>query len=331
MPATDLRAATDELLDVLADRSVLIGYSRLGYRLRSRTWPADDPAPGSLAGRTAVVTGASSGLGQATAERLASLGARVVLLVRNEERGLRTREAIRRAVPESTVDIEWCDVADLLDVDRCAARMAARFPVLDVLVHNAGVLPAERAETAQGHELTLATHVLGPLRLTERLRPALAASRDARVIWMSSGGMYTQPLPEDLEYRDGRYRGAVAYSRTKRLQVAFAGVLARRFAADGIGVHTVHPGWADTPGVAESLPGFHRLLGALLRTPAEGADTAVWLAATAPAPEPGRFWHDRRPRPVYYLPWQHDDPDRLRRAWDRCAAAAGLSGDGPRS
>jgi len=316
----DLRSA----LDVVADRSVLIGYSKLGYRLRSRTWPAGDPAPGSLAGRTAVVTGASSGLGQATAERLAALGARVVLLVRNEERGNQARDAIRPT--GSTVDVERCDLADLSDVDRCATRLLSRFPTLDVLVHNAGVLPAERTETAQGHELTLATHVLGPLRLTERLRPALAASPDARVIWMSSGGMYTQPLPEDVEYRDGRYRGAAAYSRTKRLQVAFAGVLARRFADDGIGVHAVHPGWADTPGVASSLPGFHRVLGPLLRTPEEGADTAVWLAATSPAPESGRFSHDRRPRPVYYLPWQHDDPDRLRRAWDYCATAAGLAG-----
>ncbi|WP_246458796.1 SDR family NAD(P)-dependent oxidoreductase [Amycolatopsis jiangsuensis] len=311
------------LLDTVADRSVLIGYSRLGYRLRHRSW-APGPPPGALAGRTALVTGASSGLGQATAEGLARLGARVILLVRNEERGLRAREEIRRAVPESEVDVELCDIADLSAVDGCAARLTTRHPVLDVMVHNAGVLPAQRSESAQGHELTLATHVLGPLRLTERLRPALAGSRDARVLWMSSGGMYTQPITEDLEFRESRYRGAVAYSRTKRLQVAFAGLLARRYAPDGIGVHSLHPGWADTPGVADSLPGFHRVIGPLLRTPAEGADTAVWLAATSPAPESGRFWHDRRQRPTHYLPGQHDDPARLQRVWARCAHTAGL-------
>lgn len=319
-----------ETADVLADRSVLLGYGRLGYLLRRRRWSHDDPRAGALVGRTAIVTGANSGLGRATAVGLARLGATVIMLVRDRQRGERTRDAVLRLLPEADLLVERCDVADLDDVDRCARELAARCPVVDVLVHNAGVLPPERTETAQGHELALATHVLGPLRLTETLRPALAASEHSRVIWVSSGGMYTQPVPADLEYRTGRYRGAVAYARTKRLQVAVTPLLARRYSDDGIGVHALHPGWVDTPGVTEALPRFHRLTRPVLRTPEEGADTAVWLAATRPAPRPGQFWHDRRSRPTHYLTARRDDPDRLDHAWHACLAAAGIDSEDER-
>lgn len=314
----------NRLADVLADRTVLPGYSRFGYRLRRRHWPADPP-PDALAGRTAVVTGASSGLGRATALGLARLGATVLLLVRDETRGERARDAVLQTVPQADVHIARCDIADLDDVDRCAQQVRRDHPVIDVLVHNAGVLPEERTETPQSHESTLATHVLGPMRLTERLRTALARSTDARVLLVSSGGMYTQSIAaDDLEYRHGRYRGAAAYSRTKRLQVAFTPLLSRRYAAEGVGVHSLHPGWVDTPGLTGSLPGFHRLVAPLLRSPAEGADTAIWLAATRPAPRSGLFWHDRRPRPDHYLPGRGDDPRTVRRAWHHCLEAAGI-------
>jgi dehydrogenase/reductase SDR family protein 12 len=166
--------------------------------------------------------------------------------------------------------------------------------------------------------------------LTERLAPLLANSSDARVILMSSGGMYTQPLPaDDPEYRNGRYRGATAYARTKRMQVALTRVLAERWAAQRICVYCMHPGWADTPGVADALPGFRRLIGPVLRTPAQGADTAVWLAATKPAPPTGRFWHDRRPRTEHYLPFtQESDRDR-QLLWRYCAQAIGIEDSDP--
>lgn len=311
-------------VDVLADRSVLIGYSRAGYALRERTWRPDPPS-GALRGRTAIITGASSGIGEATALGLVRLGATAVLLVRDEERGQRTRDRILAEVNDAHVHVFRCDVSDLDDVARGAERLREEHPTIDVLVHNAGVLPPARGESPQGHELTLATHVLGPLRLTEDLRPALDASGDARVVWMSSGGMYTQPVPaDDIEYRSGRYRGAVAYARTKRLQVAFTPLLGQRLAAEDVSVNATHPGWVDTPGVAGSLPGFRAVTKPVLRTPEQGADTAVWLAAAKPAPVCGRFWHDRRERPQHYLPGRQDDPEQLHRAWAYCLAAAGL-------
>lgn len=314
-----------ELVDTILDRAVVPGYTRIGYRLRRAGWEGIDPRPGALRGSTALVTGANAGIGKAIAAGLAQLGATVLMTVRDAERGQRARDEISAANPGADLRVEVCDVANLAAVRAFAADLTSRLPRLDALIHNAGVLPATRTETDEGHELTLATHVLGPVLLTEQLVGILASSGDARVILMSSGGMYTQALPTaDPEYRSGRYRGATAYARTKRMQVALTPILARRWAGRGVAVYSMHPGWVDTPGVAESLPVFRRLTGPLLRSPAQGADTAVWLAATTPAPPTGRFWHDRRPRPEHYLPFtEESDRDRTQ-LWHYCARAVGL-------
>ncbi|MFI7679078.1 SDR family NAD(P)-dependent oxidoreductase [Actinophytocola sp. NPDC049390] len=292
------------------DRSVVGGYTRFGLAVRRRLpgWPAD-PAPGALAGRTVVVTGASSGLGVATAAAFARLGAAVHLVVRDLAKGRRVADDIG-----GDVRLSRCDVSDVDDVRRFTESAGA----VDVLVHNAGVLPASRRTTPQGHEIALATHVLGPLLMTELLQPL------ERVIFVSSGGMYAQKLPlDDPGYTRGEYRGAAAYARTKRIQVALVPLLARRW--PGTTVTAMHPGWADTPGVAGSLPGFHRLTKPFLRDADQGADTTVWLGATRPAPASGLFWHDRRPRSPHLVPWtRHSDADS-QAMLDWCATAVGLT------
>lgn len=318
-------SALSRVLDTVADRLVVPGYSKWGYRLRRGSWPGD-PEPGALRGGLAVVTGAGSGIGRATALGLARLGAAVVLVVRDERKGEAARDEIVAAVPGAVVLVRHCDVSSQDSVRRFAGEMLDEFDRLDVLVHNAGVLPRQRTVSADGHELTFATHVLGPLLLTDLLRPLLAASPDARVVLVSSGGMYTQRLhADDPEYRDGGYRGATAYARTKRMQVTLVPLLGERYARDGIAVHGMHPGWADTPGVAGSLPGFHRLTKVfLLRDAEEGADTIVWLAGARPAPRTGRFWHDRRERPTHLLPTAGEKQEDVVAFWQYCTNATGV-------
>ncbi|MFD6161202.1 SDR family NAD(P)-dependent oxidoreductase [Nocardia sp. NPDC060256] len=312
--------------DTLLDRTIAPGYSRLGFRFRRRGWPADDPHPDAMRGRTALVTGSNSGIGKAIAAGLAGLGGSVILAVRDRERGEQAGAEIRAADPSAEVSVAVCDLSDPGSVAACADELNERLPRLDVLIHNAGLLPPRRIETADGHELTLATHVLGPLLLTDRLVPLLDAADGSRVILMSSGGMYAQRLAvDDPEYRHGRYSGTTAYARTKRMQVAFTPPLAERYAPQGISVHSMHPGWADTPGVSTSLPGFHRLMRPLLRTPEEGADTAIWLAATSATLPSGRFWHDRRLRPEHYLRRTRYTADEAWRLWLFCREAAGLA------
>ncbi|MFI5717230.1 SDR family NAD(P)-dependent oxidoreductase [Nocardia sp. NPDC051750] len=312
-------------LDALLDRTILPGYTRAGYHLRKICWAGEDPAPGALRGRTALVTGAGSGIGAAMATRLAALGAVTVLAVRDLGRGERTRHQIRTAVPGADIRLVRCDVAEPDSIDACADALSAEFRTLDILVHNAGVLPVERAENSRGHELTLATHVLGPLRLTDRLVPLLGGSGDARIVFVASGGMYAQPLPiQDPEYRRGEYHGATAYARSKRIQVAVTPLLDQRLADHGVSVHAMHPGWVRTPGLTASLPRFSSALRPALRTAGQGADTAVWLTATTPAPMSGHFWHDRHIRPEHYLPRTRYSEEHLLSIWQYCRGAAGM-------
>ena len=288
------------LIDAILDRSV-VGYSSIGYDLRRWAGALDDLSPGILAGRTAVVTGAGRGLGRQTALDLAALGARVRMVVRDPGRAEGTLAAIRSSLPDADLVLDVCDVSSLRSVRDYASTLES----VDVLVHNAGVMPAQRTVTEEGHEACLATHVLGPHLMTRLSLPALrSASGIARVIWVSSGGMYTQRLDlDDIEYSRGPYRPTSAYARTKRMQVALAREWAERVAEDSIAVHSCHPGWADTPGVADSLPAFRRTVSPFLRTPRQGADTVVWLAAAQdPAARNGMFFHDRRARPEHYLP-----------------------------
>jgi NAD(P)-dependent dehydrogenase (short-subunit alcohol dehydrogenase family) len=311
------------LADAAMDRTVVPGYTRWGLHARRAMpgWPAD-AGPVALHGRAAVVTGASSGLGIATVEGLARLGAQVHLVVRNTDKGQRVLAALRRRSPDASLRLWRCDVADLDDVRRFTAELAAEVTDLHVLVHNAGVMPPRRTETAQGHEVAAATHVLGPLLMTEGLRGSLEAG--GRVVLVSSGGMYAQRVPDaDPEYRLGRYRPAAAYARTKRMQVAVLSRLVERWGPDGIDVAAMHPGWADTPGIRTSLPRFRRITAPALRTAAEGADTTVWLAATEPAPPSGWLWQDRRRRPPDLVPWTRATVEQRERLWGWCTDALG--------
>ncbi|MGH3876707.1 MAG: SDR family NAD(P)-dependent oxidoreductase [Actinophytocola sp.] len=315
-------------VDTLLDRLVLPGNSRIGYRVRSRRadWPADPP-PDALKDADALVTGAGSGLGTATAAGLARLGARVHLLGRHLDRLEQARAQIVGAVPDAVTEVEQCDLSVLARVHEFAEDFRARVPALRVLVHNAGTLAHERVETEEGNELDLATHVLGPFLLTGLLRANLAAAAPSRVIFVTSSGMYGQRLrSEDPQYLRGDYRGITAYARTKRMQVVLAEELAPRLADDGITVHSVHPGWAETPGLAHWLPRFRTITRPLLRTVEEGADTTVWVAAAPePAGRPGRLWHDRAPRPTHLLPHTRETPEQRAELWRTCERLTGLT------
>ncbi len=310
-------------LDTLMDRTLVLGYTAIGLRVRRKLpgWPAD-PRSGALEGKDVLVTGASSGLGIATVEGLAALGATVHLVVRDEAKGARVRAEIAARQPGAQLRVWRCDIGDLDDVRRFAADIGGELPSIHAVVHNAGLMPPERTESAQGHELSMAVHVLGPVVMTEALRPQLA---DARVVLVSSGGLYSQTLrADDPGYLVGDYSPTAAYARSKRMQVEMLPLLADRWSLDGITACAMHPGWADTPGVQESLPRFRAITRPVLRDDAQGADTSVWLVGTEPAPPSGLFWHDRRARPIDLLPSTRADQDARTTAWAWLTQAAGL-------
>ena len=304
-------------LGAILDPTIALSFDRTGFRVHALAFDPGDLQV-DLTGRRCLVTGGNSGLGYEAALALAHLGATIVLLCRDAERGNAAVAAIRAATGNVSVSAEVLDVSSLTSVRAVAARL--RSAPVDVLIHNAGLLPAARIETADGLELTFATHVVGPFLLTNMLREALAASPDARVIWVSSGGMYTQRLDlDDVGWRTRPYDGVKAYAETKRAQVVLAELFAEELGSAGIVVNAMHPGWADTPGVRMSLPGFHRIMRSFLRTPAEGADTIVWLAASARGREQtGRFFLDREPRRTHFLPFSRETAEERAALWSIC-------------
>lgn len=302
------------LADEFLDRTVAPGYSSIGYAVRCRlpSWPADPPR---IAAANVVVTGASSGIGAAAAAATVRLGATVHAAVRDPDKA--RRALIEAGLDEDTRDakvvLHRCDLADLDEVEDLAGTIVRQGDPIAAIIHNAGAMPPQRRISPQDHELTMALHVLTPMLLTERLLPVLD---HARIVLVTSGGMYAQRLrDDDPEFVDGSYSPTAAYARSKRAQVDLLPHLQDRWSAAGHVVAAMHPGWVDTPGVQESLPRFERLLRPVLRSAQQGADTAVWLAATQSPPAGGLLWHDRCPRPPTWF-GLHTSPDAARdRLW----------------
>jgi len=291
----------------LGDALLLPGlarFTRLGYAHARKHW---GPLSAHLGGRHILVTGATSGLGLATARALAERGASLTLVARDADKGKRIASDITRATGNTDLHIEEADLSCIADVHRLADRLVARGRPLDVLVNNAGALFNAREVTTEGHEKSFALLLLGPYLLTERLHPLLKSAQ-GRVVNVLSGGMYTQRIAvDDLENARAPYSGEVAYARAKRGLMMMTTEWAERWRGDGIVVNAMHPGWADTPGVQSSLPRFYRVVGGLLRTPEEGADTIVWLAAaTEAAKVTGCFWLDRQQHPAHVLSRTHE-------------------------
>jgi dehydrogenase/reductase SDR family member 12 len=311
------------VLDTVLDRTVVVGYTSVGYRLRQRSWHTDELR--SMDGKVVLITGATSGLGLAAAEGFARLGACVWLLARDPLRGERARAAVADRSGTADVHVGLCDLSDLASVREFAASFDTQSPRLDVLVNNAGVLASERTLSADGIELTFATNVVGPFLLTNLLIGRLRPSAPSRVVNVSSGGMYTQRIRvDDLQSAMGQYDGATAYARAKRAQVILTELWAERLQGSGVVVHAMHPGWVDTPGLRASLPRFYQVTKPLLRTPEQGGDTILWLGAAAePGESSGRFWHDRVRRPTHLLPRTRETTADREQLWAECERLSG--------
>mgnify|MGYP001814917924 FL=1 len=316
-------------LNTLMDRLILpgaAGFTRFGYACRERGWNGVDD---SMEGRTMVVTGATSGLGLSAARSLAGLGARVVLVGRNPEKAEVARQDVVAASGNDNIAVQLADLGVMAEVRALAARLLKSEPAIHVLINNAAVLPDKRELTAEGLEQTFATDLLSPYLLTEFLLPRLRDSAPARIVNVLSGGMYLSGLEaDDLEYEKGEFDGSRAYARAKRALMVLTEQWAEELVGSGVVVNAMHPGWADTPGVANSLPGFHGLMKPLLRSPEQGADTIVWLAAAPEAAQAsGGFYLDREPHITTVLPGTGGDGRQRRTLRSALEAYAMRFGD----
>jgi NAD(P)-dependent dehydrogenase (short-subunit alcohol dehydrogenase family) len=248
--------------------------------------------------KTAVVTGANAGMGRVTALELARQGFRVVLVCRNAQKGEAALHDIRRKAGHDAVHLVRCDLASQADIRRAAAEIGAKFPVLDVLVNNAGAINGERVLTADGLETTWAVNHLAYFLLTNLLLlPTLKAAPPARIVNLSSQVQAAASLHwDDVSLRRG-YNGFKAYAQSKLANLLFTNALAKRLEGTGVTVNAAHPGAVRSEfGSGGGWMGAaFRAFGAFMRSPEKGAETAIWLA-TSPevAGVTGRYFFDKK-------------------------------------
>ena len=247
-------------------------------------------------GRTALITGANSGLGLETARTLAQRGARVVLACRTLERAEQARQALLRDSLGELISLQL-DLADLVSVLRGAAQLADQLGAIDLLINNAGVMAPPRQLSAQGFELQFAVNHLGHFALTQQLLPLLRPG--ARVVHVSSGASYFGRIAFDDLQGEQRYDAWAAYAQSKLANVMTALELQRRLDAQGAEVRSIaaHPGLARTNLQPTSVAArgsrvealAYRLMDPLFQSAAMGALPQLF-AATAPAAKPGGFY-----------------------------------------
>jgi len=253
-----------------------------------------------LQGKIALVTGATRGIGQATALALVRLGARVTIVSRSAEKCAATADQIRAATG-SPVDFIAADLSTLAGIRQAAAAFLKSHDRLHVLINNAGGFFRKRILTADGYELTFALDHLNYFLLTDLLLGALKAGAPARVVSVSSGAhLGARTLDFDNLQGERRYNGWEAYARAKLCNLLFTYELARRLEGSGVTANAVHPGFVAT-GFARNNGFFYDvgtgLFGRLFgRRPEKGAETSIYLAS-APEVEGvnGRYFADRKP------------------------------------
>jgi NAD(P)-dependent dehydrogenase (short-subunit alcohol dehydrogenase family) len=308
------------LLDDFLNWTVIGGYDRIGYSVRRMGWDEAEINV-DMTGKVIMITGGNAGIGRAAATSLAGLGASVTIVCRNRERGEEACNAIRRETGNQEVFLEVADMSNPDAVQAMAGRFAANHTRLDVLINNAGVLLQEKAFTDNDTEMTFAVNTLGYFQLTRLMLPLLQASAPARVINVTSGGMYTARLQvDDPFFLERTYDGTKAYAESKRAEMVLTRMWAERLEGTGISVNAMHPGWADTKAVRESLPRFHAVTRAILRTPEQGADTIIWLAVNPrlTSEDTGKLFFDRKSRAPYRLASTRETEAERKRLWALC-------------
>ena len=309
------------LLNKFLDKSIFFSFDAFGFNRHQKNFNTDDLSV-DLNGKLCIITGANSGLGFEASRGLAGLGAKVILVCRNKEKGLKALQKIQSEFKEAQLELQVMDVSDLSAIRRFVDQWGDT--AVDILIHNAGILPHERKETPDGIEMTLATHLIGPFLMTQLLLPHLKKSTQARVIFVSSGGMYLQKLDlKNFQSVKKPFNGVKTYANTKRAEVILTELFARQNLRS-ITFNSMHPGWANTPGVEKSLPLFWKITKSHLRKSRQGADTIIWLAACPRIKgETGKFWFDRMAVSPNVFRWTQESPEDRKQLWKLCCELSG--------
>lgn len=276
-----------------------------------------------MRGKTVVITGGTSGIGQVAAEKLAAMGARMVLIARDQARGDQALGRLRQANPGAAHSLHLADLSRLSEMKRVARAIAAAEPRIDVLINNAGALFGSRQLTEDGLEKTFALNHMSYFVVTQELRERLVAS-GSRVVNTASDAHKGAKLDfSDLQSAKD-YRGFRVYGKSKLCNILFTGEMARRWAGTPVTVNSLHPGFVNTRFGDESGGLFSKVLGAaklLALSPEKGAETIVYLAsADEPAKANGMYFYKCCPA----TPTEEArDLDAARQLWEISEKIAG--------
>ena len=284
-----------------------------------------DNSNGGMGGTTVLITGGTSGIGKATAVAMAAMGANVVVVGRNQERGGAAVEEIKAQSHNESVELMLADLSVQAEVRRLAEEFLERYDRLDVLVNNAGLVQSKRTETPDGIEMTLAINHLAPFLLTNLLLGCLEQSAPSRVITVSSEAQRWGTMDfEDMQSRR-KYRGFPVYGMTKLANIMFTYELAERLDGTGVMANCLHPGSVGTnfgQNNRGAMALFFRTFKPFMRSPEQGADTLIWLASS---PEvdgvSGKYFSDRKEIEAKKVAY---DPAARRRLWEISEDLTGL-------
>ncbi|AIQ62923.1 short-chain dehydrogenase [Paenibacillus stellifer] len=277
----------------------------------------------------AIVTGASAGMGLATTIELARRGIRVVMACRSRQRGEAALEEAKLRSGSSKLELMLCDLGSLASIRSFAAEFKAKYPVLDILINNAGVVAVKRQLTEDGFEQDFGVNHLGHFLLTHLLLEPIKAAERGRIVVVASGAYKVGALHLDDPTLSRGFNPAKAYGRSKLANILFARELAERLKGTRVTVNSLHPGAVGTSLGVNRDNGFGKgvmkLLSHFFLTPEQGADTAVYLA-TAPelAETTGRYFYRRK---VKELTPRAESREEAGRLWEFSLRAVGLAED----
>lgn len=281
---------------------------------------------GDLDGKTALVTGASKGIGYATACRLARNGARVLVHARNRDSGERALDGLRREVPGGQFDLVVADVGTMAGTRQLAAAVLEKAPRLDILINNVGAMYSDRTLTPDGWETTFAVNHLSIFLLTNLLLDRMRQSAPARIITIASEAHRGAVIDFDDPGLSGRYSAMAALSQSKLANILFTRALARRLTASGVQAYCLHPGHVRTD-FTRDLRGWLRVFVAIIRirflSTGEGARTGLHLAMAPLPPEANGGYFENCTRKE---PSSHACDDAVaERLWELSTRMTGLA------
>jgi NAD(P)-dependent dehydrogenase (short-subunit alcohol dehydrogenase family) len=278
-----------------------------------------------MKGKVVVITGATSGIGEVAAQRLAAMGARIVLVARDTARGQKTLAGLGSSGAGAPHSVYYADLSRISEMKRVAAEIAAAEPRIDVLINNAGALFGTRKATADGLEQTFATNHMAYFVLTLGLRDRLFAASPARVVSTASDAHKGYALDFDDLQATKSYSAISAYGRSKLCNILFTRELARRWSATGVTANCLHPGFVATRfGDASGgvLSRVVRLAKTFAISPGKGAETIVYLASSPEVSQNGEYFY--KCRPATPTAAARDD-EAARRLWAESEKIAGIT------